>query len=36
MRVKAAMLRAAGAKPPYVASRPLEIVDVDLDGPGRG
>ena len=36
MRVKAAMLRGAGAKPPYVASRPLEIVDVDLDGPGRG
>jgi alcohol dehydrogenase len=36
MQVKAAMLRATGAKPPYVASRPLEIVDVDLDGPGRG
>jgi len=36
MRVRAAMLRATGAKPPYAASRPLEIVAVDLDGPGRG
>ena len=36
MRVKAAMLRATGAKPPYAASRPLDIVEVDLDDPGRG
>jgi alcohol dehydrogenase len=36
MQIKAAMLRATGAKPPYATSRPLEIVDVDLDGPGRG
>ena len=36
MRVKAAMLRATGAKPPYAASRPLDIVEVDLDAPGRG
>lgn len=36
MQVKAAMLRATGAKPPYAASRPLEIVEVELDGPGRG
>ena len=36
MRVKAAMLRATGAKPPYAVSRPLDIVEVDLDGPGRG
>ena len=36
MQVKAAMLRATGAKPPYAASRPLDIVEVDLDGPGRG
>ena len=36
MRIKAAMLRATGAKPPYAVSRPLEIVEVDLDGPGRG
>ena len=36
MQVKAAMLRATGAKPPYAASRPLEIVEVDLDPPGRG
>ena len=35
MQVKAAMLRATAA-PPYVLSRPLDIVDVDLDGPGRG
>ena len=36
MRVKAAMLRATGSKPPYAVSRPLDVVDVDLDGPGRG
>ena len=36
MRVKAAMLRATGAKPPYAASRPLDIVEVDLGAPGRG
>ena len=36
MRVKAAMLRATGAKPPYAVSRPLDIVEVDLDGPGHG
>jgi alcohol dehydrogenase len=36
MQIKAAMLRATGAKPPYAASRPLDIVEVDLDGPGRG
>ena len=36
MRIKAAMLKAMGAKPPYAASRPLEVVEVDLDGPGRG
>ena len=36
MRIRAAMLRAMGAQPPYARSRPLEIVEVDLDGPGRG
>jgi alcohol dehydrogenase len=36
MRVKAAMLREMGLAPPYARSRPLEIVDVDLDPPGRG
>ena len=36
MRIKAAMLRTTGAKPPYAVSRPLDIVEVDLDGPGRG
>jgi alcohol dehydrogenase len=36
MRIKAAMLRAIGAAPPYATSRPLEIVELDLAGPGRG
>ena len=36
MRIKAAMLRTMSAAPPYAVSRPLEIVDVDLAGPGRG
>lgn len=36
MRVKAAMLREMGLPRPYAQSRPLEIVDVDLDPPGRG
>lgn len=36
MQVRAAMLRATGAKPPYAESRPLEIVDVELAGPGHG
>jgi alcohol dehydrogenase len=36
MRAKAAMLREMGLPAPYARSRPLEIVDVDLDPPGRG
>jgi len=36
MKVRAAMLRATGAQPPYAASRPLDIVEVDLGAPGRG
>ena len=36
MRVKAAMLRTTGVAPPYALSRPLDIVEVDLDAPGRG
>jgi alcohol dehydrogenase len=36
MRIKAAMLRQMGLPTPYTRSRPLEIVDVDLDAPGRG
>jgi alcohol dehydrogenase len=36
MRVKAAVLRKIGLPPPYAASRPLDIVDLDLAVPGRG
>ena len=36
MRVKAAVLDKIGLPPPYAASRPLEIVDLDLAPPGRG
>jgi len=36
MRVKAAVLRKTGLPPPYAASRPLEIADLDLAPPGRG
>ena len=36
MRIKAAMLREMGLPRPYAQSRPLAIVEVDLDGPGRG
>ena len=36
MRVKAAVLDRIGLPPPYAASRPLEIVDLDLAPPGRG
>jgi len=36
MRVKAALLKKMGLPPPYAASRPLEIVDLDLAPPGRG
>jgi alcohol dehydrogenase len=36
MRIKAALLRTIGAEPPYAISRPLEIAEVDLAGPGRG
>jgi alcohol dehydrogenase len=36
MRIRAAMLRAMGASPPYALSRPLEIVELDLEGPKRG
>ncbi len=34
MRVRSAVLREMGAPRPYAHSRPLEIVDVDLDPPG--
>ncbi len=36
MRIKAAMLREMGATIPYARSKPLEIVEIDLAGPGRG
>ena len=36
MRVKAAVLREQGKPRPYVESRPLEIEEVDLDGPSTG
>ena len=36
MRIKAAMLREIGLPGPYAQSKPLEIVDVDLDAPGHG
>src|SRR5271165_1754409 len=36
MRIKAAVLRQAGLKPPYGASKPLEIAELDLEPPGRG
>ncbi len=36
MKVRAAVLGAMGAPPPYAASRPLAIEEVDLDPPGQG
>src|SRR5271169_5500008 len=36
MRVKAAVLAKIGLPPPYAASRPLDIVELDLAPPGRG
>jgi alcohol dehydrogenase len=36
MRIRAAMLREMGLPRPYARSKPLEIVDVELDAPGRG
>nr|WP_076072473.1 zinc-dependent alcohol dehydrogenase family protein [Sphingomonas montana] len=36
MRIRAAILRATGAAPPYVDSRPLTIETIDLDPPGPG
>ena len=36
MRVRAAVLRRIGLPPPYAASRPLEIAELDLRPPGRG
>jgi alcohol dehydrogenase len=36
MKIKAAVLNAMGAKPPYAASKPLAIEEVELDPPGAG
>jgi Zn-dependent alcohol dehydrogenase len=36
MRVRGAVLRQMGLPKPYVDSRPLEIVDLELDPPGPG
>ena len=36
MRVKAAVLRQIGLPPPYAASKPLDIAELDLSSPGRG
>jgi len=36
MQVKAAVLKKMGLPPPYAASKPLEIADLDLAPPGRG
>jgi len=36
MRVKAAVLKKIGLPPPYAASKPLEVADLDLAPPGRG
>ena len=36
MRIQAAVLRQPGLEPPYAASKPLEITELDLAPPGRG
>ena len=36
MRVRAAVLRQTGLPPPYAASKPLDIAELDLSPPGRG
>jgi Zn-dependent alcohol dehydrogenase len=36
MKVRGAVLREMGLEPPYAESRPLEIVELDLDPPGPG
>lgn len=36
MRIRGAVLRAIGAERPFAASRPLELVELELDEPGPG
>ena len=36
MKIKAAVLNQMGVKPPYAASKPLSVEEVELDPPGPG
>jgi alcohol dehydrogenase len=36
VKVRGALLRELGLPAPYAASRPLELAELELDGPGRG
>lgn len=36
MKTRAAVLERSGAQPPFVRSRPFEVAEVDLSGPGPG
>lgn len=36
MKMRAAVLREAGLRPPFADSRPFEVTDVELSGPGPG
>ncbi|MBI3452324.1 MAG: zinc-dependent alcohol dehydrogenase family protein [Rhodospirillales bacterium] len=36
MKIRAAVLNALGAKPPYATSKPLSVEEVELSPPGRG
>jgi alcohol dehydrogenase len=36
MKMRAAVLRTSGLRPPFAESRPFEVTDVELSGPGPG
>src|SRR3954469_10981281 len=36
MKVRGAVLREMGLEPPYASSRPLEVIELELDPPGPG
>ena len=36
MKVRSAVLREMGAERPYARTRPLEVMEIDLDPPGPG
>jgi alcohol dehydrogenase len=36
VRIRAALLRSTGARAPYAASRPLEVIPLELEEPGSG